>query len=280
MTGLFGSYYLRDALKTPAGSQTSQWPVLLGTGFVTNFLDTLGVGSFAPQTALIRFFRLTDDRMIPGTLNVGNTFATVLQAFLFMKAVPVEPLTLISLSVAAPMGALLGAGIVVKLSRKSLRFWMGLGMMLVALFILAGLLHLLPLGGESTGLQGWKLAVALLMSLLFGALQTIGIGFYAPCMAMVFAFGMDPRTAFPIMMTATAMLMAAGASRFIREARYDKRVALALSFSGMVGVLLAAYVVKTMPLQMIKWLVFGVVGYTSVSMLVASGTREPESVVP
>lgn len=275
MSGLFGAYYLKDALTNRPSFSDKPWTGLLGTGFVTNFLDTLGIGSFAQQTAIFKIFRLVDDRMIPGTLNVGNTFATVAQAFIFMKAVPVDPVTLVSMSAAAPLGAILGAGIVVKMSRRKIRLGMGIGLMVVSLFILAGLLNLLPLGGNAIGLTGWKLVAVIVMSFIFGALQTIGVGFYAPCMAMVFTFGMDPKTAFPIMMTATAMLMAAGASKFIREQVYDRKVSLALTISGVLGVFLAAYVVRSLQIEVIKWLVCGVVFYTSITMFSAAGREKP-----
>jgi uncharacterized membrane protein YfcA len=124
---------------------------------------------------------------------------------------------------------------------------MGIGLLAVALTILAGLLNWLPLGGEAIGLTGWKLAVVVVMSFVFGALQTIGVGFYAPCMAMVYAMGMHPKTAFPIMMTATAMLMAAGSARFVKENAYDPKAAVSLTVFGILGVFLAAFVVKSLP---------------------------------
>jgi uncharacterized membrane protein YfcA len=123
------------------------------------------------------------------------------------------------------------------------------------------------LGGEAIGLSGWKLVLIIAMSFIFGALQTIGIGFYAPCMAMVYGLGMHPITAFPIMMTATAMLMVAGSSRFITENAYDRKTALALTIAGIAGVFIAAYVVKSLPLVTLKWIVCVVVFYTSLMML-------------
>jgi uncharacterized membrane protein YfcA len=238
-------------------------PARLGIGLITNFFDTLGIGSFAQQTALFKFFRLVDDRLIPGTMNVGDTLPTVAQAFIFMAAVDIDPATLISVAVAAPAGAVLGAGVVSKMPRRKIQMGMGLGLLLVGLVILAGLLNLLPLGGEAIGLKGWKLALMIVLSFIFGALQTIGVGFYAPCMAMVFALGMHPLTAFPLMMTSTASLMLGGSARFIRENAYDKKTAIALSVGGLIGVFLAAYIVKSLPLEVLKWIVCAVVFYTS-----------------
>jgi uncharacterized membrane protein YfcA len=277
MTTGVGYFYLTDVIKNQKNFSGKSWPGLLGTGFSTNFFDTLGIGSFAPQTALFKLFHLVDDRIIPGTMNVGNTIPTVTQAFIFMTSVKVEPLTLISMSLAAPIGAILGAGVVARMSRPRIQFGMGIGLLAVALIILAGLLKLMPLGGEAIGLTGWKLALITIMSFIFGALQTIGIGFYAPCMAMVYALGMHPLTAFPIMMTATAMLMAAGSTRFIKENAYDPKAALALTIAGIMGVFLAAFIVKSLPLTVLKWGICAIILYTSVWMFISAGRKELEA---
>lgn len=274
LVSFFGFYYLTDAYKNRRGYSSTPWPRLFGTGFVTNMFDTLGIGSFAQQTALFKFFKMVDDRIIPGTMNVGNTIPTTLQAFLFMSVVSVQPLTLASMSIAAPAGAVLGAGVVSRMSRRKIQLGMGFGLLAVALIILAGLLNWFPLGGEATGLGGWKLAVAVVMSFGFGALQTIGVGFYAPCMATVYALGMHPKTAFPIMMTATAMLMAAGSARFVKEKAYDPKAAVALTLFGIFGVLVAAFIVKSLPLTVMKWLVMGVVLYTSIWMFISAAASK------
>ncbi len=275
MTSLFGIYYIRDVFKNRSSFSDKPWTGLLGTGFITNFLDTLGIGSFAQQTAIFKFFKLVDDRLIPGTMNVGNTIATVTQAFIFMTAVKVDPVTLVSMSVAAPIGAVLGAGVVAKMPRRKIQLGMGIGLLVVAVTILAGLLKLMPIGGMEIGLSGWKLGVIIVMCFIFGALQTIGVGFYAPCMAMVYTFGMDPKTAFPIMMTATGMLMAAGGSKFVKEKAYDRKVAISLTVAGVLGVFLAAFVVKSLPLDIMKWLVCIVVLYTSITMFLSASKESP-----
>jgi uncharacterized membrane protein YfcA len=270
MTVLFGGYYISDAIKNRSTYSKKPWSGLLGTGFITNCLDTLGIGSFAQQTAVFKFFKLVDDRVIPGTLNVGNTIPTATQAFLFMSIVAVDPMTLASMSLAAPAGAVLGAGVVSRMSRRKIQLGMGIALLAVALIILAGQLDWFPVGGEAIGLTGWKLAAAVIVSFAFGALQTIGVGFYAPCMATIYALGMHPKTAFPIMMTATAMLMAAGSARFVKEKAYDPKAAVALTLAGIFGVFLAAFVVKSLPLTVMKWVVLGVVLYTSTMMFISA----------
>lgn len=277
MTSFFGFYYIRDVLINRKLFSNKPWSKFMVTGFITNFFDTLGIGSFAPQTAIFKLFRLVDDRLIPGTMNVGNTLPTVTQAFIFMVAVKVDPVTLVSVSTAAPIGALLGAGVVARMPRRNIQVGMGTGLMVVALIILAGQLNLMPVGGVANGLSGWKLAIIIVMSLIFGALQTIGIGFYGPCMAMVYTLGMHPATAFPIMMTATGMLMAAGGARFVKENAYDRKAAISLTIAGVVAVFIAAYFVKSLPLDALKWVICVVVMYTAVLMFISSGKKDLET---
>lgn len=267
LSGLFSFSFFRNIIQHRDEIEPKLMPSRLGVGFLTNFLDTLGIGSFAQQTAFFKFFKLVDDKLIPGTMNVGNTLPTVTQAFIFMTVVEIDKVTLGSIAAAASLGSVLGAGVVSRLSRRKIQMGMGYGLLLVGTIIMLGQFGLLPLGGESIGLSGWKLILITVMSFVFGALQTIGVGFYAPCMAMVYGLGMHPLTAFPVMMTSTAMLMVAGSSRFIQEKSYDRLTSVALTIGGVLGVILAAYVVKSLPLGVLKWIVCTVVFYTSVTML-------------
>lgn len=271
---IFSFFYIKDLTKNRKTYSDKSWFGLSATGFITNFLDTLGIGSFAQQTAIFKFFKFVDDRLIPGTMNVGNLIPTVVQAFIFMTAVNVDPITIFSVSAATAFGAILGAGVVSKMSRQKIQLGMGIGLMVVAFIILAGFLNIMPLGGTANGLIGWKLVLIISLSFVFGALQTIGIGFYAPCMAMIYTLGMHPLTAFPIMMTATAMLMLAGGFRFMKENAYDRKTSIALTIAGTVGVFLAAYVVKSLPLQVLKGVVCGVVLYTSIWMFKSAMSKE------
>ena len=280
MTTLFGFIYFRDAIKRRALFSRKPWAGFLGTGLLTNFFDTLGIGSFAQQTAIFKFFRLVDDRIIPGTMNVGNTIPTVLQAFIFMTVVKVDAVTLVAMSLAAPAGSVIGAGVVAKMKRGKIQLGMGIGLLVIALIILAGQLNVMPVGGEAFGLTGWKLSLAVALSFVFGALQTIGIGFYAPCMAIVYALGMHPLTAFPIMMTATAMLMAAGSARFVTADAYDRKAAVGVTTGGVIGVFIAAYIVKSLPLTVLKWVVCAIVLYTAAWMFLSAfkSWKEPAAV--
>jgi len=236
-------------------------------GFVTNFFDTLGIGSFATTTSLFRMLGAVPDELIPGTLNVGHTAPSVTQAFIYIAIVAVAMPTLGAMIGAAVAGAWLGAGVVSRWSRARVQRGMGSALLAAAGLMLMTQLGLVPLGGEAVGLSGVLLAVAVGVNFVLGALMTLGIGLYAPCMILVSLLGMDPKVAFPIMMGSCAFLMPVGSVRFIREGRYALSAAVGLALGGLPAVLIAAYVVRSLPLGAVRWLVIVVVVYTAVALL-------------
>ena len=243
----------------------------VGTGFVTNFLDTLGIGSFATTTTIFRGLRMVPDERIPGTLNVGHTLPTIAQAFIFTTAVPVETTTLISMIAAAVLGAWLGAGVVCKWPRRRIQIGMGLCLLAAAILLAAKAMGKLPSGGaDVVGVHGMWLAIAVAGNFALGALMTLGIGLYAPCMILVSLVGMNVTAAFPIMMGSCAFLMPFASARFVREGSFDLRASLGLLIGGIPAALIAGLIVKSLPLTAVMWLVVVVVVYTAFTLLRAA----------
>ncbi len=245
----------------------------IGLGAATNFLDTLGIGSFATTTAYFRLRRMVPDRIIPGTLNSGHTMPTVVEAFAYMAFIPVDVLTLISMIIASVLGAWLGAGIVARWPKRKVQIGMALALLAAAALMFMTQLSLFPGGGEAIGVRGVRFVIAVAGNFLLGALMTLGIGLYAPCMILVSLLGMNPKAAFPIMMGSCAFLMPVGSLRFIREHSYSLRAAIGLAIGGVPGVLIAAYIVKQLPLYAVRWLVIVVVVYTAVTLLLSAAAE-------
>jgi uncharacterized membrane protein YfcA len=239
-------------------------------GFVTDFFDTLGIGSFAPTTSVFRFWRVVPDERIPGTLNVGHTLPTVAQALIYIVIVEVDFLTLVSLIAMSILGAWLGASVVCRWSRRKIQFGMGLALLVAAALFMMANLELIPGGGDALALRGPLLIAGLVGNFMLGALMTLGIGLYAPCLIMVSLLGMDPKAAFPIMMGSCAFLMPIASVRFIRSGAYSLRPALGLALGGVPAVLLAAFIVKSLPLTALRALVTVIVLYAAVTMLRAA----------
>ncbi len=269
-TAGFSVVFGRDIVKHKDQLEEETSTVVTGIiGFVVNFFDTLGIGSFAPTTAALRAFKQVKDRVIPGTLNVSCTIPVVIEAFIFIAAIEVEPLTLASMIAASVVGSIVGAGIVSKLPEKKIQLVMGVALLATALLMLSGQMGWIAnLGtGEAIGLSGIKLITAVIGNFILGALMTAGIGLYAPCMAFVYMLGMSPRVAFPIMMGSCAFLMPAASTKFVQEGAYNRKAALIINITGTIGVFIAAFLVKSLPLEILTWLVILVISYTAVTLL-------------
>jgi len=269
--------------KREAGEHGNHEPVMptplqLGIGFVTNFFDTLGIGSFATTTAMFRAWKIVPDELIPGTLNVGHVLPTVIQAIIYTQLVEVEFLTLFLLIAAACAGSWLGAGVVSGLPRRGVQIGMGTALFGAASIMLLQLLGFVPGGGAALELTGAKLALGFGGNFILGALMTLGIGLYAPCMILISLLGMNPTAAFPIMMGSCAFLMPVGSMQFVRKNRYHLRAAIGLALGGPLAVLIAAFIVQSLPLLYVRWLVVGVVIYTASTMIRAAASERKAAV--
>ncbi|HYW30935.1 MAG TPA: sulfite exporter TauE/SafE family protein [Gemmatimonas sp.] len=275
----------RRATATPAMAATGTTgrmpsPVQLAIGFVTNFFDTLGIGSFATTTAVFKLLRVLPDERLVGTLLVGHSLPVVAQAFIFLAVVEVDPVMLVLLIAASVLGSFLGGGVAARLPRRPIQIGMGIGLLAAAGFMLASQLGLFPEAGTAITLPPVKLVLALVVNFILGALLTLGIGNYAPTLIFFSLLGVDPRAAFPIMMSSGAMMAMVGAIPFMKAGRFDSRVALGLALGGIPGVLIAGLLVRSLPLDALRWMVVIVVVYAAVMMLRSAFMRPAAGTAP
>ncbi|HKE04037.1 MAG TPA: permease, partial [Blastocatellia bacterium] len=269
--GGFAAFYMITWLsaigRKREGEPSAPGPILTGIGFVTNFFDTLGIGSFATTTSFFKVMKLVKDEVIPGTLNVGHTLPTIVQAFIYISIIKVDMTTLILMIAASVLGAWLGAGVVAGWSRRNVQIGMGCALLAAAVLLLLKIFSIAPAGAGTYGLEGSRLVIGLAGNFMLGALMSLGIGLYAPCLILVSFLGMVETTAFPIMMGSCAFLMPVSSAEFIRKKKFDLKATIGLSLGGIPAVLIAAYIVKNLDLYYVRWLVVFVVVYTAISML-------------
>jgi uncharacterized membrane protein YfcA len=244
----------------------------MGLGAVTNFFDTLGIGSFAPTMAWFKFRKLVPDRLIPSTMLVGHSLPSIQQAFIFLVLLGllVDPVLIVGCAIALMFGGLIGAPLVART-----RLWLIQLIVAVALLIAAGLytmsnLQLMPVGGTANSLPLSLTVIAIAANFVLGILLNFGIGHYAPSLAMLSLMGLDPRLAFPIMATGGALTIAAAGTRHVLVGHVDLRIATGIVIGGIPAVFAAAFIVKEMPLEALRWLVAAVVLYAAGLMLRAA----------
>lgn len=265
----------------------------IGLGAVTNFFDTLGIGSFAPTTAYMKIRKMAPDSYFPAILNAGHALPTVAQALIFITLVEVDPVLLISCIIASCAGAFVGAPIVQRSPVRLVQGIVGAALLIAALlFALKGLdtglpaihwaigdvtildmpeyrptAHYLPAGGEAVSLPTELFVVAVAAHFIMGVLMMFGIGLYAPSLIVLSLLGLNPAAAFPIMMGSCAFLMPISSLNFLKSERIDLRIVIGIALGGIPAVLIAALVVKSLDLVTLRWLVVIVVIYAAALLL-------------
>ncbi|MDR3156394.1 MAG: sulfite exporter TauE/SafE family protein [Lactobacillales bacterium] len=264
-------FFVRDLIKNREFLKEGKIVTAGFIGFITDFLDTLGIGSFAPTVVLLNLTKsLKDDRLLPGTLNVAHTIPIFVEAIILVTAVEVASFTLFSLVISAMVGSMIGARIVRKLSSQKVQWIMGASLLITAIFMILRRLEMLDIlgqGNQATEITGGKLLIAIVVNFILGALMSTGVGLYAPCMAMIYMLGVNPMIAFPIMMASCAGLMPVASVEFIKVGDYSRVTSLGIAIGGAIGAFIAATLVKNMPLEVLTWIIIAVVLYTSITYL-------------
>lgn len=274
----FSAVYVNDFRKNRNSANNGIFKRGLIIGFITDFLDAIGVGSFATTTAILKFDKKVNvpDKLLPGTLNVAHALPMVAQALMSLTAIEIDIFTLICMIVAAVVGSWIGAGVISKLPEKKVQLTMAVALLGTAGLLIAKQLEIMPVGGDAIGLEGTKLIIGVIGNFVLGALMTAGIGLYAPCMAMVALLGMNPKAAFPIMMGSCAFVGPIACTKFVKEGAYVREVSMGITLGGIVGSVLAILFVTNLPVYWLNWLVVAVVLYTAVTMFKASLNKNNE----
>ena len=265
---LIGAAFVVALIRTAiARGQLGIQPEAVALGAVTNFFDTLGIGSFAPSTAWIKFRRLVPDSYIPIVLNTGHAPPSIVQALIFITLVEVDPVLLIGCILSAVAGALIGAPVVQRMNVRTLQLIVSAALLIAAVLFAAKNLGLLPPGGSALSLPKGLMILAFVAHFVMGGLMTAGIGLYAPSLAVLNLMGLNPTAVFPIMMGSCASLMPSAGFSFLKSDRINYRVVIGIAVGGIPAVLIAAYVVKSLALDTLRWVVVAVVFYAAVVML-------------
>jgi uncharacterized membrane protein YfcA len=252
-------------------------PEAIGLGAVTNFFDTLGIGSFAPTTAYMKLRKMAPDSYFPAILNAGHALPTVAQSLIFITLVQVDPALLLSCIAASCAGAFIGAPIVQRAPVRLVQVVVGVALLIAAALYAMANLHLMPVGGDALTLPPIYFAAAVVGHFIMGVLMMFGIGLYAPSLVLLSLLGLNPAAAFPIMMGSCAFLMPISSLNFVRSERIDLRIVLGIALGGIPAVCLAAFVVKSLDLVTLRWLVVVVVFYASLLLLRSALVAQPKA---
>jgi len=236
-------------------------------GLPTGFLDVFGIGSFATTTLLLRKTKQVDDKYLPGVLNVSFAIPGTLEAIFFIDNVSIDPTTLVVLTISGILGSFLCSLFVSKLCRKKIRYILGIALLISALFILINQLNLVQIGGDKYMLSGLNLIFGAIGMFLIGAGMCLGIGLFAPGMALLYLLGMSPIAVLPILMGCCAFIMLTCGYNFMRKEAYEIKNSTALTIGYSIGVLMASFIVININIKLLKWIIIITILYTSIGLI-------------
>ena len=276
VNGLFAIRFVLDVLqhKEELKEEPGNPVAMAIVSFFMFFLSTFGISDFAIGSSLYPKAKWVSDKKLPGTLNTECVIPVAVMALAYISSIEVGLLTLVTAIVCQVVGAYVSPRYVTKLPANQIKRFVAAGLFIAAGLILAGKFGIYPSGGELSSLEGGSLILFAVLCMLFGALNNIGIGSYALTMATVYAMGLNPSIAFPIMMGACTFSVPIGSMQFIKLDSYSRKITLFTSTFGVLGVLVAAFVVKSLDLSALLWVVVVVVLYSAITMLKSSFNKE------
>lgn len=271
VNGAFAIVFLQDLLKHR--KETFQEPgnpiAIAFSSIVIFFLSTFGISDFAISASLYPKTKWVSDKKLPGTMNTQCVIPVAVMALAYISTINVSLATLIIAIAAQVIGAYISPRFVANAPVKTIKKFVIAGLFIAAALIIAGKIGVYPTGGTDTGLTGIKLVALGVLCFVFGALNNIGIGSYALTMATVYALGLNPTIAFPIMMGACTFSVPVGSMQFIKLDDYSRKLTLATSTFGVIGVLIAVFVVKSLNVSVLQWVVVAIIIYSAISMLLS-----------
>lgn len=276
VNGLFAIRFVLDVLqhKEELKEEPGNPVAMAIVSFFMFFLSTFGISDFAIGSSLYPKAKWVSDKKLPGTLNTECVIPVAVMALAYISSIEVGLLTLVTAIVCQVVGAYVSPRYVTKLPANQIKRFVAAGLFIAAGLILAGKFGVYPSGGKLSSLEGGSLILFALLCMLFGALNNIGIGSYALTMATVYAMGLNPSIAFPIMMGACTFSVPIGSMQFIKLDSYSRKITLFTSTFGVLGVLVAAFVVKSLDVSALLWVVVVVVLYSAITMLKSSFNKE------
>lgn len=276
INGMFAIQFGRDIVKnkTSLRAENGNSFAMSISQFLIYFFSTFGISDFAIGASLYPKLNWVKAKKLPGTLNTACVIPVAVMALAYISSINVGIATLLVAIGAQVLGAYLSPKYVIKLPVKAIKVMVSVGLFIAATLILAGKFNLLPAGGQASALHGWRLLVLGILSFVYGALNNIGIGSYALTMATTYALGLNPDIAFPIMMGACTFSVPVGSMQFIKLDSYSRKITLFSAVFGVIGVLVAVFVVKNLNVSQLQWVVVAVILYSAVTMLMSLKRKE------
>ena len=234
--------------------------------FFLYFFTAFGVSDFTVSTVVYTKTGWVDIKKLPGTLNAQGISSLLITSLAYINSVEIDILTLVPFLLLCAFGSWMGPRVSIKLKSWCLKYFMAGGLFVAGVFMLCSQLNILNIGGTLVGLHGIKLICLWVFGFLLGFIRTFGVATHPLTMSAVYFSGLNPISAYPLMMGSSALANPVAAIQFVRLGAYERRTVLLGCSAGAVGSFVAVHIVKSMNVQLIMWLILGIVLLSSIDL--------------
>lgn len=231
-------------------------------GVASNFLDTIGIGSFAVIIAMRKMLGvMKDDVKLIGTMNIQAAITSLAQMLIFLHFVKVDFVTVIVAISMIALGGFLSGFVAVRINKQLVHKIMLWAFVITGILLFLIQIKVLDFTANNEMVTGYKLVIFAVFMLLAGILPGFGVGYYSIIESTMFLFGLKPIVAFPIMTSASSYQMPITAATFINKGKFYGKSAIIMSLFGVLGVVAAATLITNVNGYVLKWILLAIIIY-------------------
>ncbi len=242
-----------------------------------SFLSAFGISDYAIATVFYNKLGWVPTKKLPGTLNTQTMMPVALISLAYIIGTEADIITLIPCMLMQIAGGICGSRFTAKMNAPAIKKVLSIGLFLAGGLILANKFTLISLGGEALGLYGWRLPLTAAVIFFIGFAKSLGIGSYPLTIILAFFLGLHPIVAYILMMGGGALSGPFASWQFLKMQNYSRRLTLYFTTYGLIGVILAVFIVRSLDINLLQWVMAVVVIWAALDMLLSSWRRnKPE----
>lgn len=243
-------------------------PVMFITEAAVFFLATMGISDFLMNTIVFNRYKAGDTAELPGTVNLSTIVPGTVIAFTYLRtAEPIETATLIICTVCMLAGAVLSAVFLTGIDGKKLKKIIGAALVFSMFALVVKMIVSAGTTGSASGLSGARLVIAVVVSLICGAVNIMGVPCKPTLTALFLLLGLSPMCTLTLVLVMCGLSPTVGGIKFIRSGMYHKKTVLAAAITGTITAVIGCFVMISLPALVLNIVLLGVMLIAIISML-------------
>ena len=248
---LWAAVLLRTILKQKqslAGEPGKPLPVMFITEAIVYFLATMGISDFLMNTIVFNRCKSGDTAQLPGTVNLCAIVPGTVIAFTYLQtAEAIETATLIICTACMLAGTVFSAIFLTGIDGKKLKKIIGTALIFSMCALVVKMIVSAGTTGSASGLGGVRLVIAVVVCLICGALNMMGVPCKPTLTALFLLLGLSPMCTLTLVLVMCGLSPVVGGVKFIRSGKYHKKTVLAAAITGTATAVCGCLVMISLP---------------------------------